>query len=144
MKDIALEEVFFFHIDRMMKAVKEYTLQEFKSNNFPVTKDQWVILKSIYEKNGSSQKAIADSTFKDPAALTRILDILEKKGLVKRGPSAIDRRTFEVSLTVDGGRLVNKMIPIVQGIRSKALKGVSSEEEKLVKVVMKKMHENFL
>ncbi len=143
MKDIALEEVFFFHIDRMMKAVKEYTLQQFKENNFPVTKDQWVILKRIAEVNGSSQKAIADSTFKDPAALTRILDILVKKSLVKRSPSAEDRRTFEINLTVDGSRLVNRMIPIVQEIRKKALSGVSLEEEEEVKRVMKKMYENF-
>jgi len=143
MKDIELDDVFFFHIDKMMKIVKEYTLSEFKSHGFPVTKDQWVILKRISEINGSNQKEIADSTFKDPAALTRMLDILEKKGFVKRQLSTEDRRTFEIHLTVDGSRLVNRMIPVVQGIRAKALQGITNGEEQQVREVMKKMYSNF-
>ncbi len=141
--DEKLNDVFFFLIDRMMKRVKEYTLSNFKENEFNVTKVQWVILKRIAEKNGSTQREIAETTFKDPAALTRILDILEKKQLVKRMASEGDRRSFEVHLTVSGSRLVNRMIPVVQDIRSKALQNVSVEELDMVKTVMKKMYNNF-
>lgn len=143
MDDIELKEVFFFHIEKMMRLVKDYTLSQFKAHDFPVTKDQWVILKRISEINGSNQKEIADSTFKDPAALTRILDLLEKKGYVRRSPSIEDRRTFEVNLTVDGRRLVNKMIPVVQEIRAKALQGISKEQEAQLKGIMQKMQSNF-
>ena len=127
-EDEALQNVFFFLIERMMKSVKEYTLAQFREHQFPVTKDQWVILKRISEIDGSTQKEIAESTFKDPAALTRILDLLEKKGLVRRHNSELDRRTFSISMTVEGRRLVNKMIPVVQEIRAKALKSVSQKE----------------
>jgi len=143
MKDINLNDVFFFQIERMMRAVKDYTLSEFKKHKFQVTKDQWVILKRISEVDGNNQKEIADSTFKDPAALTRILDLLEKKGLVKRETDSSDRRTFTVHLTVEGSRLVARMTPIVQNIRSKALKGISKNEEHQMKEVMKKIVSNF-
>ena len=143
MEDEKLNDVFFFLIDRMMKRVKEYTLLTFRKHKFPVTKDQWVILKRISEDDGSTQKEIAESTFKDPAALTRILDLLEKKGLVRRVSSAEDRRTYAIKLTVEGSRLVNKMIPIVQEIRAKALEGISNQELETIKSVMKKMHLNF-
>lgn len=143
MLDEKLDDVFFFLIDKMMKRVKEYTLSSFKENDFKVTKDQWVILKRVSEKDGSTQREIAETTFKDPAALTRILDLLEKKQLVKRIASEGDRRSFEVQLTVDGSRLVNKMIPVVQEIRKKALQNISNEELETVKVVMKKMYNNF-
>jgi len=138
-KDKPLENVFFYHVERMMRKVKTYTLDEFKANQFPVTKDQWVILKRISEINGSTQKEIANSTFKDPAALTRILDLLEKKGLINRQSSSEDRRVFEIHLTVEGNRLVNRMIPVVQEIRSKALAGLGDEEKALVQNVMNKI-----
>lgn len=143
MQDIKLDEVLFFHIEKMMRSVKDHTLKVFREHQFPVTKDQWVILKRVSDEEASTQKDIADSTFKDPAALTRILDLLEQKKLVKRQSSPSDRRTFEISLTVEGRRLVNKMIPVVQEIRSKAMKGISKQEEEKVKEVMLKMQQNF-
>lgn len=143
MSDIPLQDVIFFPIEQMMRSVKDYTLAEFKINKFPVTKDQWIILKRISEINGSTQREIAETTFKDPAALTRILDLLEAKNLVRRSESIEDRRTFSVELTVDGNRLVSKMTPIVQAIRAKAIKGVSIQEQKQLRVIMKKMSSNF-
>ena len=142
MRDIELEKVFFYQMEKMMKVVNDYTLTVFKENNFPVTKDQWVILKKVSESAGSTQKHIADSTFKDPAALTRILDLLVKKGFVQRQSSMEDRRAFEIGLTVDGSRLVNRMTPIVQEIRAKALAGISEEEERAVGNILEKMRQN--
>ena len=143
MKDIELEKAFFYQIDKLMKAVNDYTLAVFKENKFPVTKDQWVILKKVSESMGSTQKQIADSTFKDPAALTRILDLLVQMGFVQRKSSMEDRRAFEIILTVDGSRLVNRMTPIVQEIRTKALAGISEEEEQVARNVLEKMRHNF-
>ena len=68
--DQPLENVLFFTIDRMMRRSKEITLQIFKEHQFPVTVDQWILLKRISEQNGLSQRTLADSTFKDPAAVT--------------------------------------------------------------------------
>ena len=41
-----------------------------------------------------------------PSTLTRILDRLEHEGLVKRALNPIDRRSFRVSLTDRGSRIV--------------------------------------
>ncbi len=141
-QDIELNKVVFFPIERMMRKVKEVTVKEFKENNFPVTKDQWIILKRISEINGSTQKEIANTTFKDPAALTRIIDLLEKKGLVKRYMNAEDRRTHSIHLSVDGSRLVNKMTPIVQQIRAKTLKGIDAKDLQLMTKTINKMYKN--
>lgn len=142
MSDTPLHDVIFFPIEKMMRKVKDYTMAEFKKNNFPVTKDQWIILKRVSEINGSTQREIAETTFKDPAALTRILDLLEKKGLVKRMNSDEDRRSFIVELTVDGSRLVQKMTPVVQSIRKKAIRGISTTDQEKLKQLMEKMTEN--
>lgn len=144
MSDILLHEVAFFPIEKAMRKLKEYTVSKFKEHDFPVTKDQWIVLKKISEEQNQTQRKIAEETFKEPAALTRILDILEKKGLVKRTASAIDRRTFEINLSVDGQRLVAKMIPVVQDIRKQALKGINKTQIEEIKRLMNAIHDNLV
>ena len=82
--DIQLSDVIYFLTERMMRQAKEVTKVHFKENGFGVTLDQWLVLKRISEVPGIAQIDIANSTFKDPAAVTRILDILERKALVER------------------------------------------------------------
>ena len=55
-----------------------------KLKDFDITGEQWSVLKHVFEKEGCNQKDLATRCLKDRAALTRILDILEKKSLIKR------------------------------------------------------------
>ena len=136
------EEVIFSLIEHMMKKVRENILAQFKKHQFPVTRDQWIIIKQLSEMNGTTQKELAAYTLKDPAALTRILDLLEKKGLVQRRSNHKDRRTFKIYLTVEGSRLVNKMTPVVQEIKKMALNGISKKDIAVMENSLKKMHSN--
>ena len=81
-KDKKLEEVVYFLAERMMRRAREYSKAQFKKEKVDLTIDQWVILKRVSEEIGISQVEIASSTYKDPAAVTRILDILVRKGVL--------------------------------------------------------------
>ena len=81
--DKKLEEVVYFLAERMMRRAKEYSKKQFKKEKIDLTIDQWVVLKRISEDVGISQVEIATTTYKDPAAVTRILDILVKKSTCK-------------------------------------------------------------
>lgn len=76
-----------------------------KLKNYDISLDQWIILSLIYQKEGSNQKNLAKVSHKDRAAITRILNILEKKGLVKRKHSYQDKREFLIYLTNKGNDL---------------------------------------
>lgn len=141
--DKPLEDVVYFLADRMMRRAKEYSKAVFKDNQINVTIDQWVILKRISEQQGIGQKDLANSTYKDPAAVTRILDILERKTLVERRDRPDDRRAYEIYLTTAGTALVNKALPLVQGIRKKGLDGLSAKELDLLKNGLTKIYHNF-
>ncbi len=84
---------------------------------------------TIIGKEGSSQKDIAKDTFKDPAALTRMLDLLAKKGFVQRKGSKRDRRTFDVYLTVEGNRLVNRIRPILENLNLTVSRKLSARDK---------------
>ena len=142
MDDIELVDVIFFLMERTMRSTKEVTRKVFKEHQFDVTVDQWVILKRISEQDGISQIDLANSTFKDPAAVTRMLDILSKKNLIERKPKADDRRVYEVYFTNAGRSLIEQMIPVVKGMRAGAFKDLSDEEMDTLKNSINKIYRN--
>jgi DNA-binding MarR family transcriptional regulator len=80
---------------------------------YDITTEQSSVLSFIYMNEGCNQKELAISSLKDRAALTRILDILEKKGLVRREKSTNDRREFLIYLTDNGRKVCSKLLTIV-------------------------------
>ncbi|MEO0581050.1 MAG: MarR family transcriptional regulator [Bacteroidota bacterium] len=139
--DKDLEDVVYFRIERTMRRVKAHTRKVLKAHNFGVTIDQWITLKRLSEvPDGISQMELAASTFKDPAAITRILDHLVKKELVLRQTVAHDRRTLNLQLSEKGWALVRRMTPHVQAIRQKGVNLLSSEEAEDLKSILDKIY----
>jgi len=118
-----------YELEKTLHEINSQTLALFREKKFPVSKEQWLILKRISEEEGSSQKDIAKDTFKDPAALTRMLDLLAKKGFVQRKGSKRDRRTFDVYLTVEGNRLVNRIRPILENLNLTVSRKLSARDK---------------
>lgn len=142
MQDQKLSEVVFFLMERAMRLAKDKTKAIFKREKYGVTIDQWIILKRISEVEEISQVEIANTTFKDPAAVTRMLDILVRKKLVERQANPDDRRAYMISLTKSGKALVNKMTPKVQEIRNFSLQTFTEEERNQLKYLLNKLYDN--
>jgi DNA-binding MarR family transcriptional regulator len=64
---------------------------------------QWQVLVSIYLNRGLTCAALARDLAHDKGAMTRLVDVLEERGLLVRERNAGDRRVFDLALT-DGGR----------------------------------------
>jgi len=142
MGDLKLEEVYFFLLERTIRQFRRYSQQVFDAHNIPLTGDQWVVLKRISEQEGINQREIADLTYKDPASVTRILDLLEKQALVSRKPVENDRRTYALFLTKDGRKLVEKVTPIAIEVRKKGLDGLTQKDAKQLQSILNKIYEN--
>lgn len=61
--------------------------------------DQWLVLKNLNENERLSQTELAHLVFKDHPTLTRIVDILCKKGYLERVQHPEDRRSYQLHLT---------------------------------------------
>ena len=127
-----------FEIEKTLHIIKSKTQDVFRENKFPITKDQWLILERIAQSEGSNQKDIAKDTSKDPAALTRMLDILVEKGFVQRKASENDRRTFDIYVTVEGGRLVNRITPIIEELNATIETALTTEERNSLVAILHK------
>jgi DNA-binding MarR family transcriptional regulator len=137
-----LNELYIFLIERAFRSARRYSNNEFSKFGYDISVEQWIILKQIRECPGTTQRQIAVSINKDPASVTRILYLLQKRQLIQRtvGP---DRRSFGVVLTKQGNELVDNILPKAHIIREKGIAGFTNEEEKVFVDLLLRVCANF-
>ena len=122
---------------RIMAIIKEAVDHELAPTD--LTHAQWVPLLKIYMGEASTVAELARETQVDVGAMTRTLDRLETKGLVKRVRSSEDRRVVNVELT-DEGRATAKKIPAVLcRVQNAHLRGFSHDEWQLLKSMLQRI-----
>ncbi len=131
-----------FLLDRTARKVKQYAQQQFKSGDFDVTVDQWLVLKNLSENDLLSQTELANLVFKDHPTLTRIIDLLCKKGYVERVPHPQDRRSFQLHLTEAGVSKVVSLRPEIHQIREKAWENLSTHDFEEFKRILNTIYQN--
>lgn len=95
---------------------------------FDITSEQWAILSKLIEHNGISQRELSSIVEKDPNNITRLLDQLEKKGLVKRANHPSDRRSYVLYVTERGEQLISQLKPFDQQLATELLACLTIEE----------------
>jgi DNA-binding MarR family transcriptional regulator len=131
-----------FLLDRTARKVKQYAQQQFKQAGFDVTVDQWLVLKNLAENPQLSQTELANLVFKDHPTLTRIIDLLHKKGYVLRVQHPQDRRSFQLHLTEAGVEKVAELRPKVLEIREKAWENLTEVDFLEFKRVLNTIYKN--
>lgn len=116
-----------FTIERTAKRMKQRFKRMLKEHQVDVTVDQWVILQLLDREDGLSQFQIAHEAYKDAPTVTRIIDLLCKKGLTKRAADATDRRKFNIFLTAKGNEKVAEIKPIVKAFRKIGWNGLDDD-----------------
>lgn len=123
-------------MERTTRIIKLSYSQAFKSAGFDVTPEQWVILESLFFKNGQSQNDLAEFSFKDAPTISRILDLLVKKGYTIREEVKGDKRARKITLTEKGHQLVTQMQPLVEDLRAQGWNNLTDEDhQSLVRIV---------
>lgn len=131
-----------FLLDRTARRVKQYAQKRFKEMGFNVTVDQWLVLKHLSENEEMKQNELAELLFKDNPTVTRIIDLLCKKGLTERKLNPSDRRSFIVSLTKAGSKKVEQLRPKIKQVRLKAWEGLSERDFNQFKKVLNSIYHN--
>ncbi len=126
MQDI--ENVILFQIDKTSKVAKSYSQREFDRIGLGITVEQWIVLKIIEESEALSQRELATKSLRDPASITRTIDILEKKNYVVRNSIPDNRRQYHLSLTTAGKRFVAEHLAVIKAHRLRSVYGFTKEE----------------
>lgn len=116
-------------IARTGKAIKFELRRYLREAGIDVTSEQWALLCHLWEQEGRSQKELAELSFKDTANITRMIDVLEGKGIVYREKDPSDRRTYKIYLTSRGRELRGEIMPFVMDLANKAFSCLSEEDQ---------------
>lgn len=103
-------------------------LQMFARNNFEITPEQYIILAILVENSELYQRQIAEIAYKDRPNITRLINILEKKGLVKRVEDVQKRKVFKIVITKKGVEIHQKIRPYMLELHNSAVNGITKEE----------------
>ncbi|WP_298923067.1 MarR family winged helix-turn-helix transcriptional regulator [uncultured Ramlibacter sp.] len=104
-----------------------------------LTNAQWVPLFKLYVGSASTVAELARDCNLDAGAMTRLLDRMEAKGLVKRLRSSEDRRVVNLELTPEG-KAAAKRIPVVLcGVQNAHLAGFTREEWQTLKSLLRRI-----
>ncbi len=96
----------------------------------------------LHTKGTSTAGELARNMSYDPGAMTRLLDRLENKGLLRRVPSASYRRSLVLELTTAGSDLRPKILAAIMKVNNNLLRGFSREEVTVLESFLRRMLDN--
>lgn len=131
-------------IDRTYKVVRQDLINRFKKAHIDLTPEQWIILLKLHKEDALFQTDLAGKSFKDKPTVSRIVDLLVKKGLVKRTQDEVDGRKFLVTITEQGNDLIKTAMPIVQQSREVGWRDLSEDEYHTLVSILDKVFNNYL
>jgi DNA-binding MarR family transcriptional regulator len=107
-----------------------------------VTAAQFSILKIVLKGRAQSACELCKFMDYDRGAMSRMIDRLESKNLIRRVPLAHTRRTMALEVTAAGKAAFPKMEACLDRVVGRLLKGVTKTQVREAEKVLKRMLEN--
>lgn len=117
-----------FIIHRLDSLLKLALHRAFQAQGFDFSAEQWGVLFRLYESEGSHQSELGARTGKDRHNITRILNLMEKKGYIRRISDEHDKRRYNVFLTEKSREIEDKLTSTVIDFLEKAFSGLTQKE----------------
>lgn len=141
-KRVVLERALPFAIHACYQQLRSTTYKEFLGHGLELTPEQWVVLVQLWNKDGQNQSALSDLTLRDRPTMSRILDTMEKSGLVTRQVDEADARSRLVRLTPTGKALQRKLVPVAKRLVEQLEQGISAADLETTHRTLSRIREN--
>ena len=103
---------------------------------------QWIVVMMLGDGVASTAAELCKILIYDPGAMTRLLDRLEKKGVLRRVRAKGDRRTVHLELTAAGKRLYPRILEALVEVFNRLLRGFSKSDVRQLEGLLKRMVAN--
>jgi DNA-binding MarR family transcriptional regulator len=143
MKKLKETKNFGAFLDRTLRRIRLDMGRRLTERGVDITPEQWIILSSLYERDGQSQTELGDDSFKNPPTVSRIIDLLCKKELTERRSDSGDRRRHKIYLTAKGREIVEQALPAIIDTREKGWNGLSDEDYVTFLRIINQIFHNF-
>ncbi len=128
------------YIGRARRTIVEAIDQELAP--LGISHAQWIVVMLLGDGAAATAAELCKILIYDPGAMTRLLDRLEKKGVLRRVRVKGDRRTVRLELTAGGKRLYPRIIDALVEVFNHLLRGFSKVEVRRLQDLLKRMIAN--
>ena len=129
-------------LNKTTRALSTRLQNSFTGAGIDVTSEQWMILLLLWQEDGRSPWQIAEIIGKDKAAVTRLIDGIERRNLVVRVADKKDLRQKHIRLTAQGRAMQGELIPLGIANMEKAQEGLTHGEIETCKTILRKLYAN--
>lgn len=124
------------------RAIKVLNLNLYSKHGFEITPEQYLVLNMINEDEDFTQNKLCELLYKDKSNMTRLISVLEEKGLIVREPAENGKQANIIKITDKGKDLRAKITPIMYESRKKYLKNISQDDMYTCIKVLSQIQEN--
>ncbi len=137
MESPELDKTIMPHLGRVFKMTGIYMAEKFAQVQIDLTREQFILLLKLHQKDGQTQNDLAFITERNKASLTRLINTLENKNLVARIPSKEDKRVNRIYLTKKGRKIFKTTTPTITEMINEVQNGLTKKE---IETTIKVMH----
>lgn len=123
-------------------AIARRLQKKFNAAGLNITIEQWSVLYHLWKKEGISQQELCNATYRDKPSITRLVDNLEKAGLLKRVAAENDRRINRIYLTKQAQKLQEETMAMADDTLNEALVKVPADRVDVCKEVLQIVYDN--
>jgi DNA-binding MarR family transcriptional regulator len=104
-----------------------------------LTIGRWQVLSVLSQFDGSRVGTIADLSGGEQPAISRVIDQMERDGLVKRRPSLQDSRAVEVWITAQGRKVLTALMPHAEAFVARMVRTLDDAEVRQLTGVLERL-----
>jgi MarR family multiple antibiotic resistance transcriptional regulator len=118
---------------------------EVELRQYDATLIRFHIMSTLFASGGEmTPSEIAERVFREKNSITAVLNTMERQGVVRRQPSADDRRSVNVVITDKGWKEANRLNPIAQELSREALSCMEKHKIEELVDIMREIRESLL
>ena len=130
-------------VDLIIKSLKSELKQKVDNLGIGITGEQFVVLDTICHYPGIHQQKLSEILMKDKSNTTRILGVLEKKGLITRSVGRKDNRLVNLlNISPEGRRKVEDNMPQIKEFITDIFKNINDKEIETLHALSKKFQKD--
>ncbi len=124
---LKLDEFLPYRLSLASNAVSQVIARAYEEH-FGLKVHEWRVIAVLAEKDELTQQEIVGRTKMDKVTVSRAAQVLERRRLLRRVTNTEDGRSLRLSLTAEGQKLYDRVVPTVLELEAEVLKGLGARE----------------
>lgn len=129
-------------INRLSFLLRRELHARFQRIGHNVTAEEWAVLTFLWKQDGRFAGELARLSVRDATTMTRMLDSMARKGLIRREADPSDRRRMRVCLSEKGQDIRPALVAEAEKLIAGSLNGIDGDDLETTLRTLVKIYEN--